>query len=84
MKRCFHSLGSPVRTAVYIRLLRAGYVRFRLLRCRCSPWLTLAIASFNLLFTSGAHRTREKVRCMSAITRINLVAVCEFLNELLW
>lgn len=59
-------------------------VRFRFLRVKYSPWITLAIAPFNLLFTCGIHHTREKIRCMSAASKINFSEFYGLLNELLW
>jgi hypothetical protein len=64
--------------------IQSCYVGFRFLRFKYSPWLTLAIAPFNLLFSSGIQRTYEKIRCMSALSKIDVAGVCELINDLLW
>jgi hypothetical protein len=59
-------------------------VRFRLLRRKCSPWITLAIASLKLLFVSGTDRSHEKNRWMSAVIKIDFAGFYGLLNDLLW
>lgn len=65
-------------------LIQHGYIGLRFLRYKTSPLLTLAIASIKLLFTSEVQRTRERIRCMRAISRIDFVSVYGLLNDLLW
>ncbi|MGJ3246090.1 MAG: hypothetical protein ACFE0I_08455 [Elainellaceae cyanobacterium] len=64
--------------------LQCGYVGFRFVRYKCSPWFVLAIAPLTLLFATGVERTRVQIRWFSAIARIDFVRVYELLNDLLW
>lgn len=57
---------------------------FCFLRCQFSPWLGLAIALLKLLYSSGVQRTDVQIRYLSAINKINFVAVYGVLNDLLW
>jgi hypothetical protein len=59
-------------------------IRFRFLRSKSYPWIVLAIAPFRIATSSGVNRTYAKIRCMSAITKINFADVYAFLNDLLW
>jgi hypothetical protein len=59
-------------------------IRFRFLRSKSDPWIVLAIAPFRIATSSGVNRTYAKIRCMSAITKINFAGVYELLNDLLW
>jgi hypothetical protein len=59
-------------------------IRFRFLRSKSYPWIVLAIAPFRIVTSSGVNRTYAKIRCMSAITKINFAGVYELLNDLLW
>jgi hypothetical protein len=61
-----------------------GYIGFRFLRYKFSPWCTLAIASLKLLFSSGVQHTHEKICYMKALCKIDFVGVYGLLNELLW
>jgi len=65
-------------------LIQRGYIGLRFLRYKASPLLTLAIAPIKLLSTSEVQRTRERIRYMRAITRIDFVGVYGLLNDLLW
>jgi hypothetical protein len=65
-------------------LIRCSRIRWRWLRHRVSPWLTLAIALLKLPFASEVERIRQQVRCLSAIARIDFVRVYGLLNDLLW
>ncbi|MBD2463678.1 hypothetical protein H6G89_22005 [Oscillatoria sp. FACHB-1407] len=65
-------------------LLQYGYIGFRFVRYKCSPWFVLVIAPFKLFLTSGVERTRVQVRYFSAIARIDFVGVYRFLQDLLW
>ncbi|MCU0546896.1 MAG: hypothetical protein MUE44_32820 [Oscillatoriaceae cyanobacterium Prado104] len=65
-------------------LTQLCYRRWRLLRYQFSPWLMLAIGSFNLLFSSGVKRTYHKIHCMKAMSRIDFVGVCKTIDDLLW
>jgi hypothetical protein len=64
--------------------IKCCYIGFRLLRYKFYPWITLTIAPLKILATSDVNRTHEKIRCMSAISKINFVGVYALLNELLW
>lgn len=68
----------------FLCFIQCGYIGFRFLRYKASPWLTLAIAPIKLFTSSKAQRTCEQIRCMRAISRINFVSVYEVLNEVLW
>jgi hypothetical protein len=59
-------------------------IRFRFLRSKFDPWIVLAIALFKIATSSGVNRTYAKIRCMSAITKINFAGVYALLNDLLW
>jgi hypothetical protein len=65
-------------------LIQRGSIGLRFLRYKTSPLLTLAIAPIKLLSSSEVQRTRERIRCMRAITRIDFVSVYGLLNDLLW
>lgn len=65
-------------------LIKCSCIGFRFLRYKFYPWITLASVPLKILAASGINRTHEKIRYMSAISKINFVAVYEFLNELLW
>ncbi len=68
----------------FLCLIQCGYIGLRFLRYKASPWLTLAIALIKLLSSYKAQRTREQIRCMRAISRINFVSAYGLLNDLLW
>ncbi|MEO1299844.1 MAG: hypothetical protein AAFW75_29555 [Cyanobacteria bacterium J06636_16] len=53
-------------------------------RYQIHPWMTLMIAPFRWLFSSGKQCIHEEIRCQVAISRIDFVEVYEFLNDLLW
>jgi hypothetical protein len=59
-------------------------IRVRFLRSKSNPWIVLAIAPFRIATSSGVNRTYAKIRCMSAMTKINFSGVYELLNDLLW
>lgn len=61
-----------------------GSVGLRFLRYKCSPWLTLVLAPFQLFVSSGAQRDQIQIRWMGAIARIDFASVYELLNDLLW
>mgnify|MGYP005842264521 CR=1 FL=1 len=65
-------------------LCRTSLVWLRFFRRKIYPWTTLAIAACKIPCACRLERTREIVRLMVALTRIDAVAVCEFLNDLLW
>ncbi len=65
-------------------LVRSSYVGVRFLRYKLSPWITLAIAPFNLLFSSGMNRIQAKVQCMRAVSNLDLAGFYSLLNDLLW
>jgi hypothetical protein len=65
-------------------LPQCSWIGFRFLRRKANPWLTLAIAPLKLLFISGMNRCHEKIRCMVAVSRIDLVGFYGLLNDLLW
>jgi hypothetical protein len=65
-------------------LVRSNYVGVRFLRYKLSPWITLAIAPFNLLSSSGMNRIQAKVRCMKAVSNIDLAGFYGLINDLLW
>lgn len=67
-----------------LQCLHCGCVGLCLLRYRFSPWITLATASLQLLRASGVQRTREQIRCLSAISKIDAAGLCGLLNDLLW
>lgn len=60
------------------------YVGFRLVRYRLWPWITLAIAPFHLLFSSGGQRAYAQIRVFRALSRIDFGAVYGLLEDLLW
>ncbi|MGA7937529.1 MAG: hypothetical protein WCA35_28520, partial [Kovacikia sp.] len=64
--------------------VQCGYVGFRFLRYKCSPWLILAIAPFQLCLASDVQRTHTQIRWMRAIARIDFVSVYGLLHDLLW
>ena len=68
----------------YPYFLKCCYIRFRLLRYRLYPWITLANTPLKLLTASGVNRTREKIRCMSAMSNIDFAGVYGLSNDLLW
>lgn len=68
----------------YPYFIKCCYVRFRLLRYKFYPWITLMIAPLKLLKASGVNRTREKIRCMSAMSKIDFAGVYGLLKDLLW
>jgi hypothetical protein len=65
-------------------LLQCGYIGFRFVRYKCSPWFVLATVPLKLLFAAEAERTYVQIRYFSAISRINFIHVYELLNDLLW
>lgn len=65
-------------------LTQYGCIGFRFLRYRCSPWLALAIAPFEVILASGVQRTHARIRCMKAISRIDFTGVYGLLNDFLW
>ena len=65
-------------------LLQCGYIGFRFVRYKCSPWFVLATVPLKLLFAAEADRTRVQIRFFSAIARINFIDVYGLLNDLLW
>ncbi len=65
-------------------LLRCSYIGFRFMRYRFWPWLTLAIAPFNLLGSSGGQRIHAQIRYLRALSRIDFVPVYGLLDDLLW
>ncbi|MBD2166878.1 hypothetical protein H6G04_21035 [Calothrix membranacea FACHB-236] len=65
-------------------LYKWGYIRLRIFKSKCSPWLTLAIAPFKLLCSSGNQRTYEYIRYLSALSKIDFVGLYGVLNDLLW
>jgi hypothetical protein len=73
--------GSRMGGSCVIQSCRVG---FRFLRPKFYPWIVLAIAPFRIATSSGVHRTHARIRCMSAITKINFADVYAFLNDLLW
>jgi hypothetical protein len=64
-------------------LLKYHNIGFRFLRYKCHPMITLVSAAFNVLFSSGVQRTREKIRCISAMSKIDFATVYELLSSLL-
>jgi hypothetical protein len=74
------------------RVVRCSYIGFRLLRYRLSPWIVLASASLKLLFIAGSdalparqsQRTREQIRCMRAMSKIDFVNFYRAIEDLLW
>lgn len=68
----------------FLCLIQCGYIGFRFLRYKTSPWLILAIAPIKLIASSKVQRPREQIRYMRAISRINFVGVYTLLNDLLW
>jgi hypothetical protein len=54
------------------------------MRYQWFPWLRLAIALLKLPFASGAERSREQIRYLNTIARIDFVSVYGLLNDLLW
>jgi hypothetical protein len=68
----------------FLCLIQCGYIGFRFLRYKYSPWLILAIAQIRLLASSKVQRTREQIRYMRAISRIDFAGVYALLNDLLW
>lgn len=63
--------------------MQCGYVGFRFLRDKCSPWLTLVLAPFQLCLASGVQRHQVQIRWMRAIGRIDFVSVYGLLQDLL-
>jgi hypothetical protein len=68
----------------FLCLIQRGYIGLRFLRYKTSPLLTLAISSIKLLSSSEVQRTRERIRYMEAISRIDFVSIYGLLNDLLW
>jgi hypothetical protein len=64
--------------------IRFFCIRFRFLRIKASPWVTLAIAPLNLLMGSGSDRIHKKIRCMRAMSKIDFAGFYGLLNDLLW
>lgn len=64
--------------------IQRGYVGLRLLRYKCSPWLTLAIAPIQWFVSFGAQRTYAQIRWMKAICKIDFASVYALLHDLLW
>jgi hypothetical protein len=73
--------GSRIGGLCFIQYCRVG---FRFLRPKFYPWIVLAIAPFRIATSSGVNRTYAKIRCMSAMTKINFAGVYALLNDLLW
>lgn len=65
-------------------LIQRGCVGLRFLRYKASPLLILAIASIKLLYTSDIQRTREQIRWMQAISRIDFASVYGLFNDFLF
>ncbi|MBW4464394.1 MAG: hypothetical protein KME07_03000 [Pegethrix bostrychoides GSE-TBD4-15B] len=65
-------------------LIQCCCIGLRFCRYKLYPWIVLAVAPFNWLTASGVRRTREQVRYMQAISRIDFVGVYGLLNDLLW
>jgi hypothetical protein len=71
--------------------VQCGYVGFRFLRYKCSPWLMLAmtfgrsltIAPLQLFLSSGVQRTHAANLGVSAIGKINFVGAYGLLHDLL-
>ncbi|MGF1480424.1 MAG: hypothetical protein ACFB4I_13190 [Cyanophyceae cyanobacterium] len=66
------------------RFLYFGYIGFRFLRYRFSPWIALVKALLDLLFAAGVNRATAKIRYLRAIGKINFAGVYEVINDLLW
>ena len=65
-------------------LIQCGWIGYRLIRRKASPWTALMSSLLKLLFVSGVNRTHEQIRLMSAVIRIDFVKVYSLLNDLLW
>jgi hypothetical protein len=65
-------------------LCKTSLVWGRFFRRKTNPWTTLAIAACKVVCSCGIERSRENVRLMVALVRIDAVKVLEFMNELLW
>jgi hypothetical protein len=65
-------------------LSQLGYLGFRFVRYKYSPWLTLASTPFKLLYASGLQRTDVQVRYLRALSKINFVGLYGVLNDWLW
>lgn len=59
-------------------------VWFRFWRRKTYPWAILVIATCKLVHLRGIEQGREKVRLMTALAKIDFVAVYAFMNDLLW
>jgi hypothetical protein len=68
----------------FLGLIRSCRIRFRFLRRKCNPWITLTITPLKLLFGSEMNRRHEKIRWMSAVSRIDFAGFYGLLNDLLW
>lgn len=65
-------------------LIKYCCIGFRFLRSKFSPWRILAIAPLKMLTQSDVDHTREKIRYMSAISKINFAGIYALLDDLLW
>jgi hypothetical protein len=72
---------SRIGGSCFIQFCRIG---FRFLRPKFYPWIVLAIVPFRIATSSGIDRTYAKIHYWRAMTRINFVAVCKLLDDLLW
>ncbi|WP_414528559.1 hypothetical protein [Nodularia chucula] len=70
-----------MKTPDLIRVCRFGR---RFLWCKSTPWITLAIAPFNLMISSGRQRTYEQIRYLKAISKIDFAGFYELLNSCLY
>lgn len=69
---------------IFPYLIQGGYIRWRLLRLKISPWLTLGIAPLQWCLSSGVQRTHVQIRCMGAVGKIDFAGIYELLNDLIW
>lgn len=64
--------------------LKCCYTGFRVLHYKFHPWIVVLLAPIKVLASSGVNRTYEKIRCISAMSKIDFASFYGLINDLLW
>ncbi|WP_009632769.1 hypothetical protein [Synechocystis sp. PCC 7509] len=65
-------------------LYKTSFVWFRFFRRKTYPWVIIAIASSKVICSNGTEKTKEQVRLMVTLAKIDFVKIYGFMNDLLW